>query len=348
MSYLPLVTFNDALLQSRDYLIGRREGTITSLKTKFPKLDKKLMGGLELNTIMALGARSGCGKSTLAKAIRNSISELNNLPIYTFVFNFEMLAKQQISRELSTKLKTPLSKLYSVDEMLSDADFDLVEKQYVTMQNLNPNIFFIEVSDNAEQIKKSLLYYYETIVKPNNGIMLYEIDHALLTKGKDGDSEKDKVDKLMFALIDLKKIIASDGGNSVGVVLSQMNRDIQTVDRIMNATNHAPKTSDLFGASSIEFASDYIIVPHIPAKLGIRNYTEYNLPTEYTIVKDKTKTKELAAYLHLIKNRSGESDIIIPLHNNLDFFDFNEMDSVEFEKRRKSFEKNGNVTIDDR
>ncbi|MCS7317195.1 MAG: DnaB helicase C-terminal domain-containing protein [Candidatus Dojkabacteria bacterium] len=333
---LPLVSFKQAVDESEQYLIDRREGKITSLKTKFKKLNSVLMGGLEQNTITCISARSGCGKSTLAKAIRNSINELNNLPIYTFVFNFEMLAKQQIARELSTRLTKPLSVLYSTETRLSDEEFELVKYEYNRMRTLNPNIYFVEVSDNAMKIKNSLLHYYEKIVKPNKGILVYEIDHALLTKGKEGDSEKDKVDKLMESLVDLKKIIASDGGSSVGIVLSQMNRDIQSVERVNNPANHQPRSSDLFGSSSIEFAADYIIINHIPAKLGIKRYTELELPCEYIHRKNGQIIKrELACYLHLIKNRSGESDIIIPLENRLEFFDFEELPSEEFAKRHK-------------
>ena len=343
---LPLVPFKQAVDESEKYLIDRREGRITSLKTKFNKLNSVLMGGLEQNTITCISARSGCGKSTIAKALRNSIAELNQLPIYTFVFNFEMLAKQQVSRELSTKLSKPLSVLYSTEQKLSDEEFELVEYQYNKMRELNPNIYFIEVSDNATAIKNSLLYYYHTIVKPNRGVMIYEIDHALLTKGREGDSEKDKVDKLMEALVDLKKIIAADGGSSVGIVLSQMNRDIQSVDRVNNPSNHQPRSSDLFGSSSIEFAADYIIVNHIPAKLGIKRYTDLELPCEYIHRKDgQILKRELASYLHLIKNRSGESDILIPLENRLEFFDFEELPSEEFVKRHKQLKSSQFVYV---
>ena len=109
---LPIVSFKDAIKDSRDYIVARREGRITSLRTKFPTLDHYLIGGIPPNTITCVSAMSGCGKSTLAKCIRNSIAELNqSQKVYTFVFNFEMLAREQIARELTTQLNMDLREL---------------------------------------------------------------------------------------------------------------------------------------------------------------------------------------------------------------------------------------------
>ena len=47
------------------YVDDRRKGLIKSLETKFPRLNKKLMGGIELDTITCVAALSGAGKSCL-------------------------------------------------------------------------------------------------------------------------------------------------------------------------------------------------------------------------------------------------------------------------------------------
>ena len=218
-----------------------------------------------------------------------------------YIFNFEMLAHQQIARSIVAETKVGLKELYSVEEPLSESTFQALEKYYKDLSDRD--IDFIEVPSTPKTIVDSIVYYWETECKPYNKTIVYEIDHALLVKGGEGQSEKQRVDELMYLLVDAKKYIASQGGHSVGIVLSQMNREIRHVNRIQNAEMHRPDTSCLFGASSIEQCSDYILFSHIPAKLGLQSYTPAGLPTR---IKEGKNIKQMV-YFELVKQRSGES-----------------------------------------
>lgn len=318
--------------QNLEYVRQRKDGEISSLKTKFPKLNKCLMGGIENNTITCISALSGAGKSTLSKCIRDSITDLNkDQKFKQYIFNFEMLSHQQVARSIVAETKIPLQKLYSVEEPLSDAQFEALKEYYDSLADRD--IDFIDVPSTPENIVDSIVYYWENECKPFNKTIVYELDHALLVKGAQGQSEKERVDALMYLLVDAKKYIASKGGNSVGIVLSQMNREIRGVHRVQNAEMHRPDTSCLFGASSIEQCSDYILFSHIPAKLGIQSYTTYNLPTR---IKENGIVKQMV-YFELVKQRSGQSDLTIPLWNRLNTFDFDEMDTDTFEELVSSF-----------
>jgi len=303
------------------YVDDRRKGLIKSLETKFPRLNKKLMGGIELDTITCVAALSGAGKSTISKCLRDSIYELNkSVNSKQYVFNFEMLAHQQIGRSVVTASNKSLNKLYSVDEPLSDSEFKYLKNYYDGLKDRD--IDFIENADTAETIANSIVYYWKTECEKQGKVLIYEIDHALLTKGRQGQGEKERIDDLMYALIDVKKYIASNGGHSVGIILSQMNREIRKIDRIANKEMHRPDTSCLFGASSIEMCCDYIVFSHMPGKLGIKDYCVQKYPTVMYIGKDRFHIP----YFELVKNRSGEPDITIPMWNKLHRFDFDEMD----------------------
>lgn len=77
--------------QNKKYVDDRRKGLISSLKTKYPKLNRSLMGGLEWDTILCISALSGAGKSTLSKTIRDSIVDLNpGQKFKQYIFNFEI------------------------------------------------------------------------------------------------------------------------------------------------------------------------------------------------------------------------------------------------------------------
>lgn len=81
----------EVVAQSKEYTRQRMTGEITSLKTKFPKLNSCLMGGLELDTILCISALSGAGKSTLSKCIRDSITNLNpSQKFKQYICNFEI------------------------------------------------------------------------------------------------------------------------------------------------------------------------------------------------------------------------------------------------------------------
>ena len=322
---LPKFSSDQVVDKNLKYVDDRRNGRIKSLTTKFPRLNKHLMGGIELDCILAISAMSGAGKSTLSKCIRDSIYDLNKeVDNRQYVFNFEMLAHQQIGRSVVTKSNKSMKELYSIDEPLTDEQFVNLKIYYDDLRTRD--IWFIETADTAKTIADSLIYYWKTECQPYGKVMVYEIDHALLTKGNNNQGEKERVDDLMYRLVDVKKYISANDGHSVGIVLSQMNRIIRGVDRIANKEMHRPDTSCLFGASSIEQCSDYILFAHIPAKLGIKDYGVSKYPTVINVGTEKLQIP----YFELVKNRSGEPDITIPMWNKLSRFDFDEMDMETF------------------
>jgi replicative DNA helicase len=323
---LPKQGSRETAMQNLEYIRQRKDGEIASLQTKFPKLNKCLMGGIEFDTITCISALSGAGKSTLSKCVRDSITTLNpNQKFKQYIFNFEMLAHQQIARSIVAETKIPLKNLYSVEEPLSEKQYEALKEYYEDLAKRD--IDFIEVPNTPENIVNSIVYYWENECKKEGKTIIYELDHALLVKGREGQSEKERVDALMYLLVDAKKYIASNGGHSVGIVLSQMNREIRNIQRVQNQEMHRPDTSCLFGASSIEQCSDYILFSHIPAKLGIQSYTTHNLPTR---IKESDGVTRQMVYFELVKQRSGQSDLTIPLWNRLHTFDFDEMDTDTF------------------
>jgi replicative DNA helicase len=330
---LPKKSSYEVACESEQYVDDRRKGKIKSLRTKFKRLNSFIMGGFEMNTITCISALSGAGKSTLAKCLMDSIAELNkDVKFNQYIFNFEMVSHQNIARSVVTSSDMSLYKMYSVEEHLSDVEFAELQKHYDILKKRD-NVWFIDTSGTPAKILESLEHYYITECKPYGRTLFYVIDHLLLTEGKQGQSEKAKIDDLMVKLINLKKEIQVDGGSSVGIVLSQMNREIRDKERIKNPDMHRTRTNDLFGASSIEFACDYIIFSHIPAKLDLPYYTTRKLP-----VRMKVGEKWIQIpYFELVKNRSGVSDITIPLVNKLHRFDFDEMNKDTFNEMHKAF-----------
>lgn len=250
MKILRKVAAREAVYNNIKYVDDRRKGLITSFKTKYTKLNHHIMGGIEANSILTISALSGAGKSTLAKTIRDSFLQLNpNMKFKMLLFNFEMISFQQIGRSIVTAAHIPLRKLYSVDESLSDNEMKQLESYYAALSK--QEVYFVEEPGSADDIVATIKHFWENECRLEGYTLITEIDHVLLTKGAENMKEKDKVDALMVGLIDTKKYISSRGGSSITIALSQMNREIKSIERIKSSDMHRPDTSCLFGASSI-------------------------------------------------------------------------------------------------
>jgi hypothetical protein len=75
----------------------------------------------------------------------------------------------------------------------------------------------------------------------------------------------------------------------------------------------------------------------MPAKLNLRSYTDNNFPIR---LKDQGEEIEFI-YWHITKNREGIPDQIIPMLNNLKYFDFTEVDLNDFDRYCQEFKRTG-------
>lgn len=166
----------------------------------------------------------------------------------------------------------------------------------------------------VQEVRNTIIHFQEREALGKWLIVI--LDHALLTKGKTGDKEREILADLQYMFMEVKKY----GRNTI-IELCQLNRNIESVERINNNYLHYPMRSDLFGSESLYQAADYLIVLHRPELLGIKNdgYGPHNLPVQNII------------YLHLLKNREGEVGIIM-FENNLKY---NRMDEYDLKRDKK-------------
>jgi len=141
------------------------------------------------------------------------------------------------------------------------------------------------------------------------------LDHTLLIKNRIGERERETLAKLQYMFMEMKKY----NRNTI-IQLSQMNREIETVDRINNISMHFPMRRDIFGSESIFQASDYLIVLHRPEMLNIEVYGPGNWPVTNLI------------YMHFLKNREGELKILC-FENNLKYNRIDEHDTSKFKQK---------------
>lgn len=280
-----------------NYIAGRREHNITSLKTRWTKFNKQCMGGIEPNTVYTIAGISGSGKSSMANLIQTDIIDLNpNEDIIVLTFSLEMVGFRQVGRTLSNKLRRTTSTLYSSETDLDESTFkDVIN---VSNQLKKYPIYFVDNPSTPTQVNNIIRWFYDKYVKNTNKHFVIIYDHALLTKQEGSTIET--ISELERVFIQAKKLPLT----SV-IQLAQMNRNIEQPERINNPLSHYPMRSDLSSSDSIFQASDYVIIIHRPEILNIQEYGPNHLPVNNKV------------YLHMLKNRDAGKPCILEFENDL-------------------------------
>jgi replicative DNA helicase len=291
--------------RTKEYIRQRNTGESRSLLTSKPTLNATLMDGIDWNRIMTIGGLSGSGKSTILEELKRDFCTLNEVDFLILSFEFEMLIEDQLARSISPKVNKSVKELYTLDSNI-DGVMDALD-QYNDMP-----IYFVDNIGTVQDVRETIVDFVTKLCKPEKKNVIITLDHLLLTKGKRGDEEKEVIDDLMRAFVELKKYISSLGIKCLFVTLSQMNRNIEAAERILNPLLHYPNKNDLFAASSTYYCSDYVIITHRPATIsGITRY--YGPPTKnhkQGLPLRSSNGKDLI-YWHVIKERFGSNNILV-------------------------------------
>jgi len=280
-----------------NYIKGRREHNIVSLKTRWEKFNKQCMGGIEPNTVYTIAGISGTGKSSWVNSLTTDIIDLNPTEdIVILNFSLEMVGFRQVGRTLSSKLRKTTSDLYSSEKDLDDETFKRVIA--VSNQLKEYPIYFVDNPSTPSEVEKTIKNFYETYVKGSKKHFIIVYDHTLLTKQV--GSVIETTSELERVFIQAKKYPMT----SV-IQIAQMNRNIESSERINNPSSHYPMRSDLSSSDAMFQASDYVLVMHRPEILNIQEYGPNRLPTQNKV------------YMHMLKNRDAGKPCILEFENDL-------------------------------
>lgn len=240
------------------------------------KLDLVLKG-IEPNKLITIAGISASGKSSLVNFIETECSKTMSV----LAFSLEMMAKDQVQRKLD------------FIETLGE------EEKRETIERLNSSdIWYYEDPVSETDIDRISRQFIE---ERSNDKILIVIDHVLLLKSRDERETIGQLQKVLIALRKLKKVSI--------IQVAQMNRNIETLERIKTPQFHFPQRSDIAAADTIFHASDIIVVVHRPETLGIISYGLSFVDTKNII------------FLHILKNRGGKQ-AVIKVENKLDTQDW--------------------------
>lgn len=299
--------FKDAL----NYIVGRKEGRITSFKTPWTFFNEATTDGLEWGSVTVIGGRPGAGK-TLVKdqLIREGIKlnctldqyERADFPFRVLEFQFEMISRVSAIREFSSVIGKSYKYISSAQKgkVFSDEDFELCLQH--ARKRVKYPIDIVDEPCTVTEFKKIVEdYMRHHAVETEDEQISYRntvvtLDHSVLLKKDKG--ERDKIEMLYNfgeIITELKRKYPI-----CFVILSQLNRSVESPERQTPGTyGNYILDSDIFGADALLQHADTLIGLNRPGQKKLDIYG----PLRYKIEDDKMLV------MHFLKCRNGETGL---------------------------------------
>lgn len=296
-------TMEEVVKETQDYIKARKEGRITSLKTGFKKLDRSMIDGIEWNSTVTIGGRPSVGKSAFSDCIvegcfKHNVDD-NGKPNFDLLdFNWELSARVMLTRRLSAALKKTYKHIISADNnKLLDSELDDINN-VLTDKYLKLPITFCEEPLSAREFADTVKRFVDK-TKRNT---LVRVDHTLLTKQV--ASEPSQVQMLLNLLMEANAI--KKAYPVIFLFLTQINREFE--ERQEDGTDRAyPRQGDVYGGDAAAMFSETILLLNNPSKYEIGWYGSRQsgrIVTEHDI------------FVHMVKNRNSEPDLIFHFEEN--------------------------------
>tara|TARA_R110002074_G_scaffold5185_4_gene25384 strand:- start:33 stop:1007 length:975 start_codon:yes stop_codon:yes gene_type:complete len=290
---------NKSVSQSIAVIKDAMNGKRNVLKTKWPRLNRNLLGGLQQGKLYVVAGRPGVGKSAFSNQLVFDLLDQNPLKkVVVLYWTFEMPGYQQVMRSASKDVKTQIADLLSVDAQLSRDNFDEYTKQ--VQKYANYEIYFHNTPKTMEFIKST----NESLFDERPEITVVNIlDHSRLIAGN-AETELQRLNIVSKGCMWMQSKMGT-----INILLSQLNRNIEQEHRAKN--QYQPMLSDLFGGDSIGQDAHVVMMLQRPHDL-------YGITETYC---DEPPEGLLAC--HIEKNRDGLLGMI-PFEAELSTFTINE------------------------
>jgi replicative DNA helicase len=287
----------EGFVQALEYMKGRREGKIRSIKTPWPKFNDASTDGIEWNTLTVIAGRSGAGKTLVKDNIVNNAFVLNKGEEFRILeFQFEMLARVTALREFSSVVNRSYKDLCSANGQLDD-DTLIKCYDYAKIRVKYP-IDVVETPMGVKELEEVIIDYMESHINTEGEVPKYvntiiTLDHSYLLKVNTGQSKQDMLYEFAETLTKLKRRYPI-----AFIILSQLNRNIDSPERNEDgrAGNHI-LSSDLMGADALLQHADVVVGLNRPGYFKIRYYG----PDRYII------DDERVMVMHFLKCRNGDT-----------------------------------------
>ena len=296
----------EAIDETIEYIEGRMNGDITSIRTGFKKLDKAMIDGIEWNSTVTIGGRPSVGKSAYSDCIidgcfANNLDKDGKPNFMLLDFNWELSSRVMLLRRLSARFKRTYKYIISADNNT------LTKKEFTDIANdLKDHYGKLPITFCEEPLTvKDFVDVIKNFCEENPGKrVLVRVDHTLLTKMTASEgSQVQMLLNLLMAANELKKKLPV-----AFIFLTQINREFE--ERQDDGSDKAfPRQGDVYGGDAAAMFSETIILLNKPSKYNVRQYGKRNGAISFPI-----ETDDLFA--HIVKNRNSDNDMILHYKEN--------------------------------
>ena len=213
-----------------------------------------------------------------------------------------MLARNLVGRKYSRETKSTVQEIHSGKRghEMSDDDFAKIVQAQEKVKNLP--IFYVDEAGTVDDIRRTIFHF--ALKNPKKGLIV-TLDHTILVNGRAGEQERIVLVELTKMFKKAIKYFAKLGKNFTVVLLSQLNRSIEEIERTGEpGIQNFPKKKDIFGGDALYQMSDVVLVTMNPFQMGMDMYGPNRWPTKGRL------------YWHWLKVREGEP-VIAAMQNKL-------------------------------
>lgn len=292
-SPLKAVSERDALKKALYKMKARHNGQLKSLKTAWVNFNNAFCDGLEWRTITVVGARPGTGKTLFMEQLVNDVIKMNpDQSFRVLKFQFEMLDETNGIRKLSMNVGSDYNTLMSKEKPVDKSIFQKCVQFYESTEKYDV-VDVVYDPCTVDEMCATIHAYMEKH-KTEDGFIntLVTIDHSALFKIGKGQKDKfEMLNGLGEALTEMKKKFPV-----AFLVLSQLNRNVETVERAKDGTyGNYILDSDLYGSDALLQHADVVLGINRPFNRRIKFYG----PEKYII-----NDPDLLVF-HILKSRNG-------------------------------------------
>jgi replicative DNA helicase len=298
-----LKTIKEAIEETYEYVKARMDGTITSMRTGYPKLDKSMIDGVEWQSTITLGGRPSVGKSTISDCIVDGAFS-NNLkagePDFDLLdMNWELSSRVTLLRRLSAGMKKSYKYIISAEaNTLHKNELEAIERILQDKYGRLP-ITYCEEPLTVKEFGDTVKRFCD---KNKGRKVLVRVDHTLLARMS--ASEGSQVQMLLNLLLEANAI--KKQYPVIFFFLTQINREFE--ERQEDSTDRAfPRQGDVYGGDAAAMFSETIILLNKPSKYGISYYGKR--PGGIVVEPDDI-------FFHVVKNRNSDPELILHYKEN--------------------------------
>ena len=267
--------------------------------SKWARLNRNLLGGLQPGKMYVIAGRPGVGKSAFSNQLIFDLLDNNRgKKLLVLYWSFEMPGHQQIMRAGAKGTNKEVAELLSVERKLEKDAYEAFKAE--VLKYAHYPIYFNNIPRNMEFIKEANV---EITNKRPDYTIVNVFDHSRLILS-DKENELQKLNEVSKGCMWLQAKMGT-----INILISQLNRNIEQEHRAKN--QYQPLLTDLFGGDSIGQDAHVVMMLQRPHDL-------YGITDTYC---GEDPMGLLA--VHIEKNRDGMLGII-PFEAEMSTFTINE------------------------